>query len=204
MTIVRGLIVTRNAFCQAQASRGSAISAKHQLEEQFNLSAAEILDVIKSSNRTLIAVRGAIAQEHLRRYLEALKNKGVLSGYSAIDQDGKPDFAVVYKGRQYLIECKNVQKTMRKSEVTVDFMRTRYAKTDGPQGRFYKISEFQVLAACLYNQLGIWKFKFISTDRLSVHPTYSDRLDNKVSLGPSSAYYALWHDDLPAALDMVP
>ncbi len=164
----------------------------------------EILDVIKSSNRTLIAVRGVIAQEHLRRYLETLKRKGVLSAYNAIDQDGKPDFLVVYKGREYLIECKNVQKTMRRSEVTVDFMRTRYAKTDGPQGRFYKTSEFQILAACLYNQLGIWKFKFISTDRLSLHPAYPDRLDNKVSLGPSSAYYALWRDELPSALDMVP
>ncbi len=145
-----------------------------------------------------------MAQEHLRRYLDHTKNKGLIADYRTIDEDGKPDFAVIYRGREYLIECKNVQKTMRKSEVTVDFMRTRYAKTEGPQGRFYKISEFQVLAACMYNQLGVWTFKFISTDRLSPHPQYVDRLDNKVSLGASTAYYSSWQDDLCAALDMVP
>jgi hypothetical protein len=191
-------------FLEAFESRRCAISAKHQLEEQFALSATEILSVIQSSNRTLIAVRGAVAQEHLRRYFEELKNRSLIVDYRAIDEDGKPDFAVNYRGREYLIECKNVQKTMRKSEVTVDFMRTRYAKTEGPQGRFYKCSEFQILAACLYNQLGVWKFKFISTHKLASHPQYLDRLDNKVSLGASTAYYSAWQDDLSTALDMVP
>jgi len=172
----------------------------HALEEQFGLSASEILEVIARNNRLLVAVKGGIAQEHLRRYLQRLAEREEIRDFRQIDQDGMPDFEIIFEGDSYLVECKNVQKTMRNSEVTVDFMRTRYAKTQGPEGRFYAPSEFQVLAACLYNQTGRWDFRFISTSKLSRHPDHPDRLESKVSLGPSKPYFEHWTEDLVMAL----
>jgi hypothetical protein len=86
--------------------------------------------------------------------------------------------------------------------MAIDFMRTRYAVTEGPENRFYRPSEFHILAACLFNQTGRWEFRFIPAARLGRHPRHRGRLDNRVSLGPSKAYFRLWTDDLPAALRM--
>lgn len=174
---------------------------KHNLERLFKLSANNILTVVEKNNRCLMAVKGAVAQEHLERYLARLKKSGVIKDFCAIDKDGEPDFWVIYRGKKFLIECKNVQKTLRRGEITVDFMRTRYAKSVGPEGRFYKPSEFHVLAACLHNQTGKWKFRFIATKRLGRHSEYRGRLDNKVSLGKSKRYFKWWAEDLTVVLE---
>lgn len=175
----------------------------HQLERRFGLPARSILDAINSSNRTLVAVKGAVAQEQLKRYLRGLKRSRAIQDFGSVDVDGKPDFWVKFRGRKYLIECKNVQKNLRRGEMTVDFMRTRYQKTGKPSARFYSKSEFEVLAACVFNQTGEWNFRFIATARLDRHPSYADRLTNKVSLGPSTRYHKHWQDDLRSALKMV-
>jgi hypothetical protein len=176
---------------------------KHDLEKLFALSAAEILNVVQRNNRLLVAVKGGIAQEHLSRYLKkSVRNKRIKK-FGSIDEDGKPDFWVIFNGRKYLLECKNVQKSLRRGEMTVDFMRTRYAKTVGPEGRFYKSSEFHILAACLFNQEGRWEFRFIPTRRLGKNPNYEGRLDNKVSLGKSKNYFKYWQTDLVEALRLV-
>lgn len=176
---------------------------KHRLEKMFSLSAKSILDVVQKNNRCLVAVKGAVAQEHLSRNLKRLKARDVLRDFASIDRDGQPDFWVQYRGRRYLVECKNVQKTKRRGEMTVDFMRTRYARTKKPATRFYDPKEFHVLAACLYNQTGKWQFEFIPTNYLHRHPRYRSRLDSRVSLGQSTRYHRFWRDNLPAALDLV-
>ena len=175
----------------------------HPLERAFGLPAHTILDVLQRSNRLFVAVKGGIAQEHLRRKLASLRKAGRIASFESIDRDGQPDFRVIYRGRQFLIECKNVRRTLSRREMAIDFMRTRYAATEGPENRFYRPSEFHILAACLFNQTGRWEFKYIPTARLSRHPRHRGRLDNRVSLGPSKKYFRLWTDDLPAALRMV-
>ncbi len=173
---------------------------KHALENVFELSAHRILDVIQGNNRCLIAVKGAIAQEHLGRCLHNLRRRGVIRGFESIDKDGQPDFAVVWKGRKYLLECKNVQKSLKNGEMTVDFMRSRFSMTKHPRTRYYSPSEFHVLAACLYNQTKKWEFRFIATNLLRRHPKHRSRFDNKVTLGPSASYHRAWHADLIRAL----
>jgi hypothetical protein len=179
------------------------MAAKHDLEKLFALSAVEILTVVQRNNRLLMAVKGGVAQEHLSRYLTSLVREKRIVKFGPIDEDGKPDFWVIYNDRKFLLECKNIQKTLRKGEMTVDFMRTRYAKTVGPEGRFYKSTEFHILAACLFNQTGQWKFKFIPTRRLGKNSNYKGRLDNKVSLGESKNYFKYWRTDLLEALQLV-
>ncbi len=179
------------------------MAKKHDLERLFALSATEILTVVQRNNRLLMAVKAGVAQEHLSRYLKQLVKENRIEDFGSIDEDGKPDFWVIFNGRKYLLECKNVQKTLRKGEMTVDFMRTRYAKTVGPEGRFYKPSEFHILAACVFNQERRWDFRFIPTRRLGRSSNYNGRLDNKVSLGESKNYFKYWCTDLVEALRMV-
>lgn len=175
----------------------------HSLERALGLSARAILDAIKRNNRILVAVKGAVAQERLRYRLSRLKISGAIQDFGSLDADGKPDFWVRFRGREYLVECKNVQKQLRRGEMTVDFMRTRYQKTGKPSARFYSESEFQVLAACRFNQTRKWDFRFIATTKLDRHPRYRSRLDNRVSLGASKRYYMQWRDDLPSVLRIV-
>lgn len=183
---------------------GRQVMAKrHTLERKLNVSSRSILDAIRRSNRILVAVKGAVAQERLRIYLKRKKASGVIEEFESIDADGQPDFRVRYRGRNYLVECKNVQKTMRRGEMTVDFMKTRYAKTKKPATRFYGPSDFHVLAACLFNQTGKWEFRFIPTTRLPRHPRYRSRLDSRVSLGSSTRYYRFWRHKLEEALGLV-
>jgi len=55
-----------------------------------------------------------------------------------------------------------------------EIQKTRNRLTGGP-ARGYKIDEFEILAACLFNQNGKWDFLFIPTDKLqrrAEHPDY--------------------------------
>jgi hypothetical protein len=148
----------------------------------FRLSAHSILDVLQQNNRLFVAVKGGIAQEHLRRALHRLRRDGHIQEFGSIDEDGRPDFWVRHRRREFLIECKNVRRTLTRREMAIDFMRTRYAATEGRENRFYRPREFHVLAACLFNQTARWEFRYIPAARLARHPDYRNRLDNKVSL----------------------
>jgi hypothetical protein len=175
----------------------------HELEKLFCLSAGEILDVVLSNNRTLMNLKGAIAQEHLRRHLKQLARQHKIDSFHPINREGEPDFKVFYRNREFAVECKNVQKTLRKSKgITIDFMRTRNP-IGKPWLRYYSPNEFDVLAACTFNQTGKWEFRFIPTRFLRRHPEFSNRLDNKVSLDPSQDYFRYWTDDLGKALELL-
>ena len=170
----------------------------HDLERAFQMSAAEILDVVLSNNRCLMNLKGAIAQEHLARYLKKLKAARKIQDFEQIDEDGKPDFRLKFKGKTFHLECKNVQKepTGKNKSITVDFWKTRYQKTKGPISRFYHESEFQILAACIFNRSGRWQFRFIRTDALPRHPEDPHYFSNRVSLETDTSYGHQWQDDL--------
>lgn len=169
----------------------------HQLEEQFQMSAVEILDMVLSNNRLHIAVKGAVAQEHLRKYLEGLLKRGVLESFEQIDRDGQPDFRLVFRGRSYLLECKNVEKEKRVGgPVTVDFQRTRAPK-EAPHLRYYHEDEFELLAACTFNRSGKWEFRFIRTAVLDRRAApHDDRFLNRVFVDGSASYGGHWSSDL--------
>src|SRR4051794_25979908 len=159
----------------------------HELEAEFGLPAHEILDTINGRNRCKIAVRGAVAERHLIRLLDHLKQRGQIDGYEDFDVDGQPDIRVDVGGRSYFIECKNVEKEKPRKRgpspsITVDFQRTR-APIGHPELRYYAPDEFHVLAACLWNRTQQWQFLFAATRDLPRQPKYLDRLSPKVVVG---------------------
>lgn len=164
----------------------------HTLEEEFGLSAVQILDTINNRNRCKIAVRGAIAEAHLIRELTRLKTAGSIDGFEDFDQDGHPDCRVDVNGKSFLVECKNVQRGTR-GPITIDFWRTR-APIGRPWERYYATDEFQVVAACLWNRTGNWEFRYAATVELPRHPSFTDRLTNKQTVEPSAP--GLWTPDL--------
>jgi hypothetical protein len=186
----------------------------HQLEQEFGLPAREILEVINRRNRCKIAVRGAIAEEYLIRTLRDWKSTGAIVYFEDFDIDGQPDCRVDdVAGRSFTVECKNVEKLKPPKKppkrpaktpkaITIDFQRTRDPK--GVAGaRYYLPSEFDVVAACLWNRTGKWEFLFAATKDLPRHKKYPDRLSNRLPVDPGAKLpdgSPIWTDDLPALL----
>jgi hypothetical protein len=150
--------------------------AGHPLEQQFGLSAREILDIIWGRFRLGAAVRGGVAEHHLGRLLETVPG---ISKVQRFDEDGRPDFEVTYKRRPYLIECKNVLRKPSTRGPRVDFQKTRASKGD-PCSRYYERAAFEVLAACLHPITERWEFRFACTSRLEPHSSCTGRLSPHV------------------------
>lgn len=149
----------------------------HPLEQQFGLSAQQILDVIWSRFRLGVAVRGGVAEHHLGTYLRSLPGVTSVTG---IDRDGSPDFEVIYHDRQFLIECKNVLRKLRPDgKPRVDFQKTRAAKGD-PCSRYYDSQAFDILAACLHPVTEAWEFRFAGTSSLDEHEKCKGKLCQRV------------------------
>lgn len=161
------------------------------------MTAEEILDMVLANNRLYIAMKGAAAQEHLRKYLTELYRQGILEAFEQIDKDGQPDFELTFEGDDYLLECKNVEKEKRSGgPMTVDFQRTRAPK-NAPHLRYYHEDEFELLAACTFNRTGKWEFRFIQTAVLDRRAApHHDRFMNRVLVDDSANYGEDWSSDL--------
>jgi hypothetical protein len=146
----------------------------HELEVEFELTSAEILELIAQRARLAVAVRGGVAEHHLARHLE--RDRHVATA-QLIDRDGEPDFDVALTdGRRVLVECKNVSpNTYADGTPKVEVQKTR-SQRDDPAGRFYRPGQFDVVAACLYAVTGTWEFRFKATTRMAHHESYQDRL----------------------------
>ncbi len=141
-------------------------NAKNETEDYFGLSVNELLEIIHGTPRLLMPVRGWVAERHLKTLLE---NTEGIDSCTQLEQDGRPDFEIVYKGgKPMLIECKNVlRKTLADGTIRLDFQKTRASKGD-PCSRFYKPSDFEILAACLHPCTEKWQFKFHLTSNLAL------------------------------------
>jgi hypothetical protein len=162
----------------------------HPLEELYGLSAKEILDVIWRRFRLGVAVRGGVAEYHLARYLRAQPG---ITAVTDIDEDGRPDFAIVYRDQPLLVECKNVLRS--KSVFEVDFQKTRAAKNNFCS-RYYDPLSFDILAACLHPITEKWEFRFARTSTLSEHKTCHGKLASRVVVAGAN-----WAPDLPTLLN---
>jgi hypothetical protein len=167
--------------------------ARHPLELQLGLPASDILDIISGAFRLAAAVRGGVAEHHLERHLRQLPG---VRNVRHIIEDGKPDFEVEYRRRPFLIECKNVLARTQQGLPKVDFQKTRASKAD-PCSRYYKPTQFQVLAACLHPITSLWEFRFAPTGTLAPHPKCIGRLASNVLVKEA------WPDDLRVVLDEV-
>ena len=150
----------------------------HTLAEEFELSRDEILDLIQSAPRLKMAVRGWVAETHLQRYLSTFPD---ITECLRIEEDGKPDLRIMYRGSHPLyIECKNVLRKIYSDGLPrVDFQKTRASKSD-PCSRYYRPEEFDVVAACLHPCTEKWEFSFSLTRALDSHPKCEGRLSNNV------------------------
>jgi hypothetical protein len=166
---------------------------RHPLELQLGLPASDILDIISGAFRLAAAVRGGVAEHHLQSYLREVAG---VRHVRHIIEDGKPDFEVEYRRKPFLIECKNVLARTQKGFPKVDFQKTRASKAD-PCSRYYKPTQFQVLAACLHPITKQWEFRFTPTGLLEPHPKCVGRLASNVLVKDN------WANDLRVVLDQL-
>jgi hypothetical protein len=137
-----------------------------QVRKDYGISLDEFYQVIQTTPRLNMPVRGWVAEVHLGNLLRITPGVDVCN---AIEKDGQPDFEVVFRGgHPVLIECKNVlRKTLADGTIRVDFQKTRASKND-PCSRFYHPNDFQILAACLHPCTENWEFRFHLTKTLTL------------------------------------
>lgn len=169
----------------------TAARGRHPLELQLGLPANDILNVISGAFRLAAAVRGGVAEHHLERQLHELPG---IRHVRHISADRQPDFAIEYRRRPFLIECKKVLARPRQGRPRVDFQKTRASKAD-PCSRYYTAAQFQVLAACLHPITTRWEFRFAPTHDLAPHPKCAGRLASNVTVETT------WPSDLRVVLD---
>jgi hypothetical protein len=170
---------------------------RHPIEKLFKSSSRDILDALQIGSRARVDVKGKLAELYLLRKLEALKASGVIDTFVHQDIDGEPDFLVTRKGRTYRLECKNLRDAedgrYRKNGTTlaykVEVQKTRNSK-DGTNTRHYRRDYIDILAVCLFNQIGEWEFYFIEVEDLEVQiddPKYL-KVMQRVPLTPTGAW----------------
>ena len=120
------------------------------------MSSQEILEIISSRNRLQVAVRGGVAEHHLERVLRA---DPAVEYVRRLDQEALHDFDVtLFDGRQARVECKNASpEPYADGTYKVEVQKTRASKND-PTSRFYRVDQFDVVAACMYSPTGQWSF----------------------------------------------
>lgn len=152
-------------------------ASAHPLVQQFELTSDEILDLISGARRLKMAVRGWVAEEHLRSQLAATPD--VVA--ERLDIEGAPDLQVSWRGGPpLLIECKNVGRAPDKEgRARIDFQRTRAAKGD-PCSRYYRASDFDIVAACLHGVTERWDFRYVLPGDLAPHKICAGRITNNI------------------------
>lgn len=168
------------------------------LAVEYQLAPEEILEVIAESSRCEQMVKGFVAERHFENLLKALKARGAIDHWERINQDGKPDFLITINGREVLVEVKMfMTKVPKDGRFLVDFQRTRNSKDD-KRSRYYRRSEFEVLAACTFNRNKRWDFVFVRTADLPLDAEMGeDCLDKHVSYDPNDKR---WTSDIMVAL----
>lgn len=167
--------------------------ARHMLEEEFDLSSEEILNIVINRFRLRVAMRGGVAEHHLAR---ALHDDPAISTVEEIDEDGRPDFQVkLADGRKVLVECKNVSpKGYADGAFRVEVQKTRASKGD-PASRLYPLEHFDAVAACLFSATGHWEFRFKATSDLKQDERFPGRV------APLQRVDDSWSDSLDEALE---
>jgi restriction-modification system family protein len=163
----------------------------HALAKEFSLSEKKVLDLISERRMLKMAVRGSVAEEHLVNALRAVPGVG---DCHRLEDDHGPDVVLSFQGTRITLECKNSSRVRTKDGLEkIDLQRTRASKAD-PCSRYYKPSEFDLVAACIHAVTERWEFKYALSDDLDPHGTCAGRLSNNVKLDQR------WTRDPSAAL----
>ena len=156
----------------------------HLLEDEYGLSAGELLDAVNERFRLKVALEGAVSEVKFETKLHALKNSGAITYYRQNDTDNYPDFSVWLSegGPEIRIEVKKVRNAedgyRRGGEIyayKVEVQKTRRGEHEST--RSYDVDHFEVLAVCVGPKTGDWEdFYFVKTDDLARHSKYADKL----------------------------
>ena len=183
----------------------------HSLEQEYGLSADELLDAMARRFRARVTLEGAVAEVHMAKHVAPLVGS-VLRGYEAYDVDGEPDFGLFLPdGRRVLAECKNVRDRdeayRSKGEIVAYKVETQKTRTSGgdPTRRFYGVDQFDILGVCLGKKTGDWtRFMFARTADLARHAKHPSKLAvmQRVPL-PDVDDFGPWSPDLRATLEQL-
>ena len=170
----------------------AASPVTHALADEFQLSHDEILDLIASAPRLKMAVRGWVAEVHLKEQLDQVPG---VDECLRLEEEGGADLRVRYRGSRPLeIECKNVlRQRLADGTMRLDFQRTRASKSD-PCSRFYAPTDFDMVAACLHSCTELWEFRYALTASLDPHRNCPGKLSNLVRIDDR------WAQDAETAL----
>jgi hypothetical protein len=141
----------------------------------------EVMDLIASKPRLKMATRGLIAEMKLRNALSAVSG---VERCIPVETEGSPvDLQVFYKGfGPITFQCKNALRTpTADGRARVDLQKTRTSKGD-PCSRYYRQTDFAVVAACLHALTQRWEFSYALAHELDLHPRCRGRLSNNVKL----------------------
>jgi hypothetical protein len=151
----------------------------HALAKEFALPENKVLDLISERRMLKMAVRGSVAEEHL---VNALRTVPGVRDCHRLEKEHGPDVALSFQGTSITVECKNSSRVPTKEGFEkIDLQRTRASKAD-PCSRYYKPSEFDLVAACIHAVTEKWEFKYATSSELDPHKTCAGRLSNNVKL----------------------
>lgn len=155
-------------------------AALHALAREFEMSDAQILDMIASARRLKMAVRGWVAEEHLVKRLSQVPG---VTDCVRLDIEGGADVRLRFDGsRPIEIQCKNVLRDrLADGTVRLDFQKTRVSKGDRCT-RYYRRDEFDLIAACLHAVTEQWEFVYALPQELDAHDECPGRLNHRVRL----------------------
>jgi hypothetical protein len=158
----------------------------HQLEEDYELPAGEILAIIAERARLAMAVRGGVAEHHAGR---ALRSDPTVAEAVVAHQEGPPDYWVTMKdGSSVRVEVKNASpRLFADGTPKVEAQKTRASKAD-PQSRLYTPAAFDVLAACMYGPTKRWEFRYRRSTLLTPHTEHPDRIAPVQRITPAWAF----------------
>lgn len=153
----------------------------HPLLRELALSSDEVLEIIANARRLKMAVRGWVAEDHLRRTLASVEG---VTECDRLDAEGSPDLQLRFRGGAPLfVECKNVLRVPNsKGLARLDFQRTRASKAD-PCSRYYSPTDFDLVAACLHAVTEMWEFRFVPTVALPAHGKCPGRIASNLTIG---------------------
>ncbi|MCL4771985.1 MAG: hypothetical protein KJZ76_16840 [Burkholderiaceae bacterium] len=181
----RQLLAEKRDLLPAAAGIGTGLSDPvssemlHPILREFQLGADEVLGLIAGARRLKMAVRGWVAEEHLR---ETLSRVPGVTHCERLDIEGGPDLRVRYRDGPFLsVECKNALREVSKTTglPRIDFQRTRAAKHD-PCSRYYAASDFDIVAGCLHAVTVRWEFRYALPRTLDDHRHCPGKLASNV------------------------
>ncbi len=152
---------------------------RHPLETKLSASAQDILSAIERGFRATIDAKGKLAEYFLYQQLLALEKRRTIHDLVWFDEDGRPDFTLVYRGRLLRVECKNIRSPYdkrKRDSFRVELQKTRNSK-DGTSTRAYRMDHFDLLSVCLFNRTGEWAYLHISSRRLARRRNAIDLLE---------------------------